>query len=156
MRLELQYELRREDRLLKDLKAEIMDKLFKLQAEEKLLRMIVKHDFDIPQDDAADDLAGNAAAAAVGMDTPAYGAFSEVGNAEQQSDYIAAAAAAAAAVAAATQSSMLQNDDAMESDSDASSLSGMSSSSSEDEVQDEEITRGALSRVLKQYLPDEE
>ncbi|KAJ2842439.1 hypothetical protein J3B02_005577, partial [Coemansia erecta] len=100
MRLVLQRELQREDRLLKDLKAEIIDKLYKLQAEEKLLRMIVKHDFDIPLDDVAAD--NNELAGSVNIDTPAYGGFSEVGNAEQQSDYAAAAAAAAAAMVAAT------------------------------------------------------
>ncbi|KAJ2332791.1 hypothetical protein GGH92_008814, partial [Coemansia sp. RSA 2673] len=36
------------------------------------------------------------------------------------------------------------------------SLSGMSSSSSDDEVQDEDMTRGALSRMLTQYLPSAE
>ncbi|KAJ2024151.1 hypothetical protein GGI06_001115 [Coemansia sp. S85] len=43
------------------------------------------------------------------------------------------------------------NDEASGSDSD-DSLSGMSSSSSDDEVQDEDMTRGALSRMLTQYL----
>ncbi|KAJ2134076.1 hypothetical protein IW136_004776 [Coemansia sp. RSA 678] len=35
------------------------------------------------------------------------------------------------------------------------SLSGMSSSSSEDDVQSDELTRGALSQMLRTYLPSE-
>ncbi|KAJ1897850.1 hypothetical protein LPJ66_003124, partial [Kickxella alabastrina] len=150
MRLVLQYELRREESLLKDLRAEIVDKLFKLQAEEKLLRMIVRDEMDVDQqeEEEAAAAAGGAAAAVAEegevMGASGYGGgFGEIGDGRQL-DYVAAAAAAAAAVAAAAASGQGMDEDS----DDASSLSGMSSSSSEDEVQDEELERGALKTAL--------
>ncbi|KAJ2780008.1 hypothetical protein GGI15_003698 [Coemansia interrupta] len=142
MRLELQNELQREEQVLKDLRAEIIDKLFKLQTEEKLLRMIVRHDFDIPDDEM------------LPSDAPPLAETDQMDVVDDQAnpDYAAIAAAAAAAMELVNQSGLGQHDDA-DSD-DASSLSGMSSSSSEDEIQDDEVTRGALSRVLDQYLPE--
>ncbi|KAJ1725179.1 hypothetical protein LPJ53_000602 [Coemansia erecta] len=142
MRLELQNELQREEQVLKDLRAEIIDKLFKLQTEEKLLRMIVRHDFDIPDDEMLPN------------EAPALAEANQMDVVDDQAnpDYAAIAAAAAAAMEVVNQSGLGQHDD-VDSD-DASSLSGMSSSSSEDEIQDDEVTRGALSRVLDQYLPD--
>ncbi|KAJ2755920.1 hypothetical protein GGI19_001258 [Coemansia pectinata] len=137
MRLVLQRELKREEDLLKDLRAEIVDKISKLATEEKLLRMVVKHDFELPGDDLDEDTHV--------PETP-FGVFNEVDD-----------------VLAPTLSGVVdQNEDmhedevsAASSDSD-DSLSGMSSSSSDDEVQDEDVTRGALSRMLTQYLPSAE
>ncbi|KAJ2848373.1 hypothetical protein GGI22_005746, partial [Coemansia erecta] len=53
MRIVLQYELKSEEMMLKDIRAEILDKLSKLNTEEKLLRMVVKKDIDIEDDEAA-------------------------------------------------------------------------------------------------------
>ncbi|KAJ2720664.1 hypothetical protein GGI07_004471 [Coemansia sp. Benny D115] len=156
MRLVLQYELQREETLLKDLRAEIMDKLFKLQAEEKLLRMIVREDIDIGDED--DDMDGGSAAVADGVS--GFGTFVEqpelLPHERLQKDLEHHVQGQSGMDAF----DMLGGHDAAgmdeESDGDDSSLSGMSSSSSsssEDEVQDEEMARGALSRIVDQYLP---
>ncbi|KAI9505822.1 hypothetical protein BX070DRAFT_96830 [Coemansia spiralis] len=122
MRIVLQYELKSEERLLKDIRAEIVDKLFKLQAEEKLLRMAVKKDFEL--DDEQD-------------------VFSGPGDVEHQ-------------VQSHEPVGAMEVDNRVGSASDSDdSLSGMSSSS-EDEVPDDELTRGALSRVIMQYLPEDD
>ncbi|KAJ2745118.1 hypothetical protein GGI20_002416 [Coemansia sp. BCRC 34301] len=134
MRLVLQMELKREEDLLKGLRAEIVDKISKLATEEKLLRMVVKHDFELGGDDLDEDTNTTEAA---------FGGFGEIDS-----------------VLAPVQSGALDlvNDmghgDDSDGDSDSGdSISGMSSSTSEDEVQDEEIARGALNRMLDQYLP---
>ncbi|KAJ1775357.1 hypothetical protein LPJ77_004051 [Coemansia sp. RSA 2523] len=114
MRLVLQYELRSEEIMLKDLRAEISDKLQKMQAEERLLRMVVKRDFELPEEDEVEE-------EPFGFEAEAE--MSEGGM-----------------------------DEGHESDG---SLSGMSSSSSEDDVQSDELTRGALSQMLRTYLPSE-
>ncbi|KAJ1734555.1 hypothetical protein LPJ61_001006 [Coemansia biformis] len=131
MRIVLQYELQQEETLLKDLQAEIVDKLLKLQAEERLLRLIVKKDFELPDDAHVDETAA--------MDT-AYGGLNDADMNVLQG-------------ALDTLHSMdvdQANDSGSESDS---SLSGMSSGSgsSDDDVQDEELTRGALSRMLRGF-----
>ncbi|KAJ2476438.1 hypothetical protein IWW56_004924 [Coemansia sp. RSA 2131] len=117
MRLVLQYELRSEEIMLKDLKAEISDKLLKFQAEERLLRMVVKRDFELPPEDDVEE--------------EPFGGF----EAETEMD-----------------GGLMGADEGNESDG---SLSGMSSSSSEDDVQSDELTRGALSQMLRTYLPSE-
>ncbi|KAJ1771733.1 hypothetical protein EV179_000931 [Coemansia sp. RSA 487] len=158
MRIVLQYELKSEERVLKDIRAEILDKLSKLHTEEKLLRMIVKKDIDIEDDEAATQNAGDVSAVFNGyIDNDASGSGKHAPQSiavtqglgehvgfefETGTDVIANAGAAD------------EEDGTGGSDSD-DSLSGMSSSSSEDEVPDDEVTRGALSRVFKQYLPDE-
>ncbi|KAJ2081281.1 hypothetical protein H4R24_002458 [Coemansia sp. RSA 988] len=137
MRLVLQYELKSEENLLKDMRAELMDKLFKLQTEERLLRMIVKGDFELPEDEIAEDVA-------LGMDNSAFNGFVEADMGTLQTS-----------LGSLPQMEIDQSRDDMVSES-GDSLSGMSSSSnsSGDEVQDEEVTRGALSRVLDNYLPN--
>ncbi|KAJ2502537.1 hypothetical protein GGH96_001067 [Coemansia sp. RSA 1972] len=115
MRLVLQYELRSEEIMLKDLRAEISDKLLKLQAEERLLRMVVKRDFELPEENDVEE-------------TEPFGFEAEAEMSEERMD------------------------EGHESDG---SLSGMSSSSSEDDVQSDELTRGALSQMLRAYLPSE-
>ncbi|KAJ2158151.1 hypothetical protein GGF46_003989 [Coemansia sp. RSA 552] len=145
MRIVLQYELRCEEGLFKDLRAQVLDKLNKLQAEEKLLRMIVKHDFELPEEPAQESQQPIEAA---------FGGFSV--EPDMQSSAAAAAAAAAALGSLPTMDAGNDQDMSDDSASDSGeSLSGMSSSSdsSEDEVQNEEIARGALGRVLEGYLP---
>ncbi|KAJ2414946.1 hypothetical protein GGI10_002029 [Coemansia sp. RSA 2530] len=133
MRLVLQRELKREEDLLKDLRAEIVDKISKLATEEKLLRMVVKHDFELPGDDLDEDTHAPEAT---------FGGFSEV------DDMLAPMLSGIV-----DQGVDENNDEASGAGSDSDdSLSGMSSSSSDDEVQDEDMTRGALSRMLTQYL----
>ncbi|KAJ2613949.1 hypothetical protein H4S08_001948 [Coemansia sp. RSA 1365] len=137
MRLVLQYELKSEENLLKDMRAELMDKLFKLQTEERLLRMIVKGDFELPEDETAEDTG-------LGMDNSAFAGFVEADMGPLQTT-----------LGSLPQMDIDQSREDLVSES-GDSLSGMSSSSnsSEDEVQDEEVTRGALSRVLDTYLPN--
>ncbi|KAJ2797822.1 hypothetical protein H4S07_005850, partial [Coemansia furcata] len=137
MRLVLQRELKREEDLLKDLRAEIVDKISKLAAEEKLLRMVVKHDFELPGDDLDED---------THVPEGTFGGFSEVDD---------VLAPALSGVVERDEDMMHDEVSGASSDSD-DSLSGMSSSSSDDEVQDEDVTRGALSRMLTQYLPSAE
>ncbi|KAJ2454830.1 hypothetical protein EV183_001249 [Coemansia sp. RSA 2336] len=127
MRIVLQYELRSEEILLKDLKAEISDKLLKLQAEEKLLRMIVKRDFELPEEESAED----------------------------QAQHIEAFPSTFEAEAGEEPRAMPMEIENAASDSE-ESLSGMSSSSSDDDVQNDELTRGALSQMLRTYLPNGE
>ncbi|PIA18877.1 hypothetical protein COEREDRAFT_79422 [Coemansia reversa NRRL 1564] len=136
MRLVLQYELKSEENLLKDMRAELMDKLFKLQTEERLLRMIVKGDFELPEDETAEDTG-------LGMDSSAFTGFeTDMGPLQTT-------------LGSLPQMEIDQSREDLVSES-GDSLSGMSSSSnsSDDEVQDEEVTRGALSRVLDTYLPN--
>ncbi|KAJ1841000.1 hypothetical protein LPJ70_004399, partial [Coemansia sp. RSA 2708] len=121
MRIVLQYELRSEETLLKDLRAEIADKLLKLQAEEKLLRMVVKRDFELPEESAEEP---DGFAFEPEVEEPAAMPMEEEGE-----------------------------DAGSESDG---SLSGMSSSSSDDDAQNDELTRGALSQMLRTYLPSGE
>ncbi|KAJ2360676.1 hypothetical protein H4S02_009042 [Coemansia sp. RSA 2611] len=121
MRIVLQYELRSEETLLKDLRAEIADKLLKLQAEEKLLRMVVKRDFELPEESAEEP---DRFAFEPEVEEPAAMPMEEEGE-----------------------------DAGSESDG---SLSGMSSSSSDDDAQNDELTRGALSQMLRTYLPSGE
>ncbi|KAJ2808978.1 hypothetical protein H4R20_000486 [Coemansia guatemalensis] len=137
MRLVLQYELKSEENLLKDMRAELMDKLFKLQTEERLLRMIVKGDFELPEDEATEETA-------LGMDNSAFTGYVDADMGPLQTP-----------LGSLPQMDIDQSRDDLASES-GDSLSGMSSSSnsSEDEVQDEEVTRGALSRVLDNYLPN--
>ncbi|KAJ2675668.1 hypothetical protein IWW42_001090 [Coemansia sp. RSA 1085] len=127
MRIVLQYELRSEEILLKDLKAEISDKLLKLQAEEKLLRMIVKRDFELPEEESAED----------------------------QTQHIEAFPSTFEPEAGEEPRIMPMEVENAASDSE-ESLSGMSSSSSDDDVQNDELTRGALSQMLRTYLPNGE
>ncbi|KAJ2850338.1 hypothetical protein IWW36_001955 [Coemansia brasiliensis] len=127
MRIVLQYELRSEEILLKDLKAEISDKLLKLQAEEKLLRMIVKRDFELPEDESTED----------------------------QTQHIEAFPSTFEPEAGEMPRAMPMEVENAASDSE-ESLSGMSSSSSDDDVQSDELTRGALSQMLRTYLPNGE
>ncbi|KAJ1959923.1 hypothetical protein GGI12_004089 [Dipsacomyces acuminosporus] len=143
MRIVLQYELRREESLLKDLHAEIVDKLFKLQTEEKLLRLIVKDDFHLPEEDSAmlDEPTAHV------MEASVFGPFADVDGHQFQGSMDAGEDMPSIGVGIGTDAV----DAGEESDG---SLSGMSSSSSEDEVQDDEIARGALSRMLTQYLPN--
>ncbi|KAJ2827202.1 hypothetical protein IWW50_002005 [Coemansia erecta] len=126
MRIVLQYELRSEETMLKDLRAEIADKLLKLQAEEKLLRMVVKRDFELPEDESP---------AQAQIPEP-FGAFEADARDEEPGAM-----------------PMDAEDEGSVSDG---SLSGMSSSSSEDDVQSDELTRGALSQMLRTYLPSGE
>ncbi|KAJ2487219.1 hypothetical protein IWW37_005319 [Coemansia sp. RSA 2050] len=135
MRLVLQRELKREEDLLKDLRAEIVDKISKLATEEKLLRMVVKHDFELPGDDLDEDAHAPDAT---------FGGFSEV------DDMIAPMLSGIVGQDVDVNNGEASGVD-VGSDSD-DSLSGISSSSSDDEVQDEDVTRGALSRMLTQYL----
>ncbi|KAJ2691665.1 hypothetical protein H4R19_006317 [Coemansia spiralis] len=129
MRIVLQYELQQEEALFKDLQAEIMDKLLKLQAEERLLRLIVKKDFELPDDAHAEE--------AVAMDT----AYAGLNDAELGVLH----------GALGTLQSM-DVDEASGSESD-SSLSGMSSGSGSSD--DEVATRGALSRMLEGLEPND-
>ncbi|KAJ1936151.1 hypothetical protein EC988_008275 [Linderina pennispora] len=139
MRLVLQYELQHEDKLLKDLYAEVADQLRKLQTEERLLRMIVKKDFELPEEAVADD------AAMFSMD-PAYSSFLDTEH------------------HAPTGGELEMHDGEESSDGEGSSsesdgsISGMSSSSSssdssDEEVQDEDIARASLGRILTDYVP---
>ncbi|KAI8325391.1 hypothetical protein GQ54DRAFT_295441 [Martensiomyces pterosporus] len=141
MRIVLQYELKREESLLKDLHAEIADKLFKLQTEEKLLRLIVKRDFQLPEDEVLMDEANAHAIEGAG-----FGAFAGV-----EGQFHVSIDAGQGMGLNGMDVDAQHVDEGEESDG---TLSGMSSSSSEDEVQDDEIARGALSRVLTQYLPE--
>ncbi|KAJ2796545.1 hypothetical protein H4R21_004666 [Coemansia helicoidea] len=132
MRIVLQYELQQEESLFKDLQAEILDKLLKLQAEERLLRLIVKKDFELPDDVNAEE----AGAAAAVMDT-AYAGLNE--------------AELGMLHGALGTLQPMDVDEASGSESD-SSLSGMSSGSGSSD--DEVATRGALSRMLEGLEPN--
>ncbi|KAJ2003243.1 hypothetical protein H4R26_003178 [Coemansia thaxteri] len=138
MRLILQQELKREEALLKDLRAEIVDKISKLATEEKLLRMVVKHDFELGGDDHEEDVHAPEAV---------FSGFGEADVMAQQSGEAGQGGNDLSGGELSAEGGSSDSDD---------SLSGMSSSSSDDEVQDEEVTRGALSRVLTQYLPSAE
>ncbi|KAJ2782732.1 hypothetical protein H4R18_002106 [Coemansia javaensis] len=137
MRLVLQNELQREETLFKDLRAEIMDKLFKLQTEERLLRMIVKKDFELPEEEHPEE--------AIALDT----AYTGLNDAEMSALHGALGTLHAMAADEA-------NGDESESEGSLSGMSSSSSAGSSDEAQDEEVTRGALSRVLGTYLPNAE
>ncbi|KAJ2459124.1 hypothetical protein GGF42_001657 [Coemansia sp. RSA 2424] len=134
MRLVLQMELKREEDLLKDLRAEIVDKISKLATEEKLLRMVVKHDFELGGDDLDED---------TNAPETTFGGFGEVDTvlAPPQSGGMDLA------------EDMHHDDDSDDGSDSGDSISGMSSSTSDDEVQDDEVARGALNRMLDQYLP---
>ncbi|KAJ2452659.1 hypothetical protein GGF42_003983 [Coemansia sp. RSA 2424] len=123
-----------EEDLLKDLRAEIVDKISKLATKEKLLRMVVKHDFELGGDDLGEDT--NAPEAT-------FGGFGEVDTvlAPPQSGVMDLA------------EDMHHGDDSDDGSDSGDSISGMSSSTSDDEVQDDEVARGALNRMLDQYLP---
>ncbi|KAJ2557712.1 hypothetical protein EV175_001181 [Coemansia sp. RSA 1933] len=161
MRIVLQYELKSEEKMLKDIRAEIMDKLSKLNTEEKLLRMIVKKDIDIGDDEPAAQNAGDISAS---FNSYIENGVSGSGVYTQPS--LAAASGGSdehAGFGFGMGLDMIANAGASDEDGNGSgsgsdsddSLSGMSSSSSEDEVPDEEVTRGALNRVFMQYLPNE-
>ncbi|KAJ2901154.1 hypothetical protein IWW38_000119 [Coemansia aciculifera] len=135
MRLVLQMELKREEDLLKDLRAEIVDKISKLTTEERLLRMVVKHDFELGNDDVDEDL--NAA------DITFAGGYGDV-------DTVLSPMQPSAMDMTVHMRHADDSDDGGDSDD---SLSGMSSSTSDDEVHDDDVARGALISVLGQYLP---
>ncbi|KAJ1897774.1 hypothetical protein LPJ81_004466, partial [Coemansia sp. IMI 209127] len=160
MRIVLQYELKSEEKMLKDIRAEILDKLSKLHTEEKLLRMVVKKDIDIEDNEAVMQNTGDPSTAFNGYienNMPGSGAHTQqsltatLGMGEHAGFGFGIGLDATAADSGADNE---EEEDSGGNDSD-DSLSGMSSSSSEDEIPDEEVTRGALNRVFMQYLPDE-
>ncbi|ORX71544.1 hypothetical protein DL89DRAFT_266546 [Linderina pennispora] len=126
------YELQHEDKLLKDLYAEVADQLRKLQTEERLLRMIVKKDFELPEEAVADD------AAMFSMD-PAYSSFLDTEH------------------HAPTGGELEMHDGEESSDGEGSSSESdgidQRHDSSDEEVQDEDIARASLGRILTDYVP---
>lgn len=156
MRLVLQSELKREENLLKDLRAEIVDKIFKLETEEKLLRKIVKGDFQLPPEEHShNDDQTDGGGMEVDNSTNILGEYAN----DQHILSLDSAVAQLSGEYQPTQNAAEGDEEKGDgSDSDDGSLSGMTSTtaSSDEDIQDEELERVALNEALGKYLPQQE